>query len=250
MMEDTFGARVGTEDPNTLFKSFFAGDKLGDFRKVRRILGRDPDTLAEFDQAFNHHARDIMAPFDDARGRRVVDLKSMTEFLESDLMPHAKEVNGAKWAENVDLLTELVFRRENKPVESVTDLARAFRLNAGLQGLGKFLRIPFPPLTVKGRALTAVVGAASEATMREISQALASPEALKRLIQLEKAPLSGIRARTVFGGVFTTLLAILDQADKKLDEPVRVNSPTQDRSSSKRQVSRPRPGNPNNPFNL
>jgi hypothetical protein len=157
-------------------------------------------TIQEIRQARNFLPESERAVFDSALAREVrnrvldsngnVDFTKIDGFLDSRGALAAKEVFGESYISTLRTLRDVA--RIRAPVTRATAdrdinnrVAKIFESSAGFaEGFAKFLRVPLPPLSVRGRALTAGLSQLQERTQKQLAEILAQPEKFNDLRKL------------------------------------------------------------------
>lgn len=141
---------------------------------VRSALPKSERGL--FDRALGAQVRDRVL---DSNGH--VSSNKIDEFLTSDAAPSVKSIFGEKYMSNLRTLRDMQRasdRVTNARVGRNIDesLSSVFNAPVGAaKGMQRFLRIPFPPLSKSGRALTASLGQVQERTQNQLAKILADP---------------------------------------------------------------------------
>lgn len=154
---------------------------------VRTSLPKTERAL--FDRAL---ATEIRSELVDSRGRVVPE--KIDRFLESQASRASRSVFGKVYLSNLRTLRDFARLRQpvtaraaDRPIDET--LAQTFQLGiGGAEGLQKFLRVPFPPLSVRGRALTATLGQLQEKGQQQLAEILADPQRfadLRRLLSTD-----------------------------------------------------------------
>jgi len=150
---------------------------------VRTSLPKSERAL--FDRAL---ATEIRNELVDSSGKTSPD--KIDKFLQSQGSRAARSLFGEVYLSNLRTLRD--FSRLRQPVTSSTadrpideTLAQTFQKGiGGAEGLQKFLRVPFPPLSVRGRALTATLGQLQERGQQQLAEILADPQRFSDLRRL------------------------------------------------------------------
>ena len=212
-MEKLVGLR--TADPARLASEVLSNMGPRDAQIVRRLLPESRRGL--FDRSLATNVRDSVT---DSRGRLSAD--SIDQFLRSDQSLLTKSVLGDSFNENLGLVRD-VLRVVNRDLEKPVplDLSTMFaRAQPGLQGIMRFARVPFAPLSARGRAFTASMGVASEGTQRALAKAMADPEKIALLADLNKVTLGSKAAEKILGRLGMEPFLELVQDDPLQGEPV------------------------------
>lgn len=172
--------------PNKIANEVYA--KINDLsperiNTVRTSLPKSERPL--FDRAL---ATEIRGELVDSNGR--VSPDKIDKFLESQGSRVARSVFGEQYVSGLRTVRD--FSRMRQPVSSAREgrtidetLANNFSSGiGGAEGLQKFLRVPFPPLSTRGRALTATLGQLQEKGQRQLANTLADPERFKDMRRL------------------------------------------------------------------
>ena len=138
-----------------------------------------------FDRSLATTIRDQLT---DANGN--VDFNKIDGFLEGRGSLVAKEIFGESYLSTLRTLRDVArvrapVTREAAGRDINTQIASIFESAAGFaDGMTRFLRVPFPPLSVRGRALTASLAQLQTRTQRQLAEALADPERFNDLRRL------------------------------------------------------------------
>lgn len=134
----------------------------------------------------------------------VVDPAKLTKLIEdSDVVDVAREKFGRDYVEGLEALNSALKAVDTRTIEDVdaflaSEVSRGVR---GLEGFGRFLRVPFAPLTMRGRALTATVGVLQEEARRGLAEALSDPDKLQLLLRLKRSTPTSETATAVAGAL-------------------------------------------------
>lgn len=224
-IRNRFRKRFGfaTDDPAAMVNRLFGQDSsVQDFRAARNVLKKHmPDRVKIFDRAVARRARDRMV---NNRGEPTPE--RIGTFIDSQAGEIAKGVFGKKYTQNLETLADaLALRGERAAPGAPQDLGGVFRRGVpALEGVARFLRVAFPPLSPRGRGLTAALGVASEQSRRRIAEALADPEKLAALARLSNVSVNSEIAEKTLGRLgFDAFLAMRDasnEAPSREDRPV------------------------------
>jgi len=141
--------------------------------------------IALFDRAL---ASEIRKDLLDSNGQ--ISPQKIDDFLQSQGSRAAASVFGDVYLSNLGTLRDVARLRQRVTPDTAgrsidETLAQTFqRTTGGAEGLQKFLRIPFPPLSAKGRALTATLGQLQENGQRQLAEILGDPERFRDLRRL------------------------------------------------------------------
>jgi len=150
---------------------------------VRSALPKSERGL--FDRALATEVRNELV---DSNGR--IQPNKIDNFLQSNGSRVARSVFGDVYLSNLRTLRDVAQLRQ--PVTEQTagrpineQLSQIFQRGiGGAEGMQKFLRVPFPPLSVKGRALTATLGQLQERGQRQLVEILSDPSRFNDLRRL------------------------------------------------------------------
>lgn len=206
-LESSFGFRLAKKfEPNTVVQSLFRPDRLGDFVKARRIIKKDPQLLADFDDVVNKLVFKDVSSFNTSSRQFEVDTQKLVNFLRSDKIPLVRESQGGQFIKDLELLAEEMTFVSRDALFNDRSIAQLIERETGLRSFARFLRVPFAPLTPRGRALTATVGVAREKANETLAEALGSPDRLRELMKLRRTTLRTAQAETVLGGLGAGIL--------------------------------------------
>lgn len=173
-------------DPTRIANEVYAKVDTLTPQRINTVRTSLPESeRALFDRAL---ASEIRNEFVDSSGRLSPD--KIDRFLDSQGSRAARAVFGEVYLSNLRTLRD--FSRLRAPVSQRTagrpideSLAQIFQRGiGGAEGLQRFLRVPFPPLSVRGRALTATLGQLQERGQRQLSEILADPQRFRDLRRL------------------------------------------------------------------
>lgn len=186
-----FDSRYGVydNDPAILVSRLVSDGRVRELKEARGILVRShPHLVERFDTALRHVAR---SEIEGGGGQITAD--KVDAFMKSS---HGKTVMGMlgeRFSNNLTTLRDMLRVADQKvPPGTSREVARTFTFNVpGLAGVQRFWRVVAPPLSPKGRALTATLGVMNEKNQQRIVEAISDPDKLSALVQLTKVdPLS------------------------------------------------------------
>lgn len=183
---------IGTElqdwDPARIAKESLSSARPSRVVKIDRLLTGDRELRKQYRKALQAELRSEISIFEN--GFRRVDPNALAAFDEARLNALGT-VFGKQWRKDFSLLRQAAsFAAPG--ARGASDLATQATRNPVLAMVSRFMRVPFPPLTKRGRALTAVLGANSEKWDRIIAKAFADPDTLRLLTEARNA---GIKSR-------------------------------------------------------
>lgn len=179
LFDERFG--VFTHDPSVMVQTLLTEGRVTDLNLARRMVQRvyGPEGVARFNSGLASQARNLMVG-----GDGVLTPQRIDEFLGNESGRTVVRMLGPEFGRNLTTLRDMLRVMELRGTGSAVDIARQFGHSVpGLRGMLRFLRVIAPPLSPRGRALTATVGLANEATQRQIGQLLADPERLSMFIR-------------------------------------------------------------------
>jgi len=138
-----------------------------------------------FDRALATEFRDELVDSNNKLSPEKID-----KFLQSQGSRAARAVFGEAYLSNLRTLRDFARLRQPVTRESVgrpidETLGDNFQKGiGGAEGMQKFLRVPFPPLSVRGRALTATLGQLQERGQAQLAEILADPQRFNDLRRL------------------------------------------------------------------
>lgn len=201
-IQNAFG--FASADPAVIVPRLLQENRVEDLQRARRILPESRRPL--FDKALAREARDQMVATQDRQP--VLSSQRIDEFLDSGRGETVANVLGDEFRQNLRTVRDALRTVERQSTaRAPRDVGSAFSRGVpGLQGLFRFTRVFAPPLSPRGRALTATLGVTSESARRRIAQALADPEKLAQLARLERVSAdsqaaNAILSRLGFAGI-------------------------------------------------
>lgn len=156
---------------------------IQEIRQARNFLPEAERSI--FDSALAREIRDRVL---DSNGN--VDFRKIDSFLDSRGALAAKEIFGESYLSTLRTLRDVArirapVTRETADRDINNRVAKIFESAAGFaDGFTRFLRVPFPPLSVRGRALTAGLAQLQERTQKQLAEILADPERFNDLRRL------------------------------------------------------------------
>ena len=218
-MIDEFGKRktlainrinkeIGTElqdwDPARIAQESLSSAKPSRVIKIDQLLTGDRELRRQYRKALQAELRSEISTFEN--GFRRVNPNALAAFDEARLNA-LSGVFGKEWRKDFNLLRQAAsFAAPG--ARAATELASQAARNPVLALTSRFLRVPFPPLTKRGRALTAVLGANSEKWDRLIAKALADPDSLRLLTEARNAGINSRRWVSLMSAIGAGALAL------------------------------------------
>lgn len=207
---------IGTElqdwDPARVARESLSSANPSRVVKIDQLLTGDRELRRQYRKALQAELRLEISTFEN--GFRRVNPNALAAFDEARLNALGT-VFGKQWRKDFDLLRQAAsFAAPG--ARAATDLATQSARSPVLAMVSRFMRVPFPPLTKRGRALTAVLGANSEKWDKLIAKALADPDTLRLLTEARNA---GINSRK-----FVALMSAIGGGAMALDMQEAINN--------------------------
>lgn len=191
-MERTIG--VSTADPAEVATKIMSEANPRDALAVRNIL--PPDRREAFNRVLADQIRSEVTKADGS-----IDAGKVDAFLRSNRSRVSRAALGSDFNNNLRIVGDVArLVGQQAPSDAPRDLARAFNRNvSALEGMMRFLRVPFAPLSASGRAATATLGIRQERVRARLAEVMANPEELSELAKLAKTSISSRRAEIILG---------------------------------------------------
>lgn len=184
-------AKMG--DISNLVGQLMTPGNLTGFKRARSILAKEqPERLAEFDGAVKRFVMDTLSPDGSPPTPQTID-KILKPAQGQNIQSHLREVFGNDYLKNLRTVRNFQSRRrgvlrESNEVQGAKDLATVFGSGApALTGIFRFGRVAAPPLSVRGRVLTAITGLGRENAQRALVNAFTDPKKVEALARLGRA---------------------------------------------------------------
>lgn len=183
-----------TADPAELATKFMREADPRSAKLARRLLPEE--RRKQFDMVLSTSMRDRMV----GEGGQL-DPARIDAFLKSDQANVASTIFGERYNRQLGVLRDALRTTEQRAGPGAPgDLAQAFARDVnGLQGLLRFARVPFAPLSVRGRAFTASLGYWQEHSRERLAQILADPQQINELAKLANVSAGTRRAELIMG---------------------------------------------------
>ncbi len=227
---------VDSADPGDIARQLFLEGDPKAVNAVVKLLRDDPARLASLKQIVARAVFDRVKTVEARTGTIKASSEAITQLLDSAELEFVRPILGQRFVAGLRTLRDVLRIAELRPISgSPVELRRSFTRGVpALQGVARFLRVVFPPLSRSGRGLTASLGLVSEQTRRSISNALADPEHLVRMLELRKFKLGDAAAlpllaalemnglvalQEIFGGAPAPSRAALSLKEEARDTP-------------------------------
>lgn len=185
--------KLASMSPDNMVAELFTPPNFVSFRRARDILAKQaPERLPEFDGAVKKFVMKKLSPNGQVPTTRTID-SILDPPQGQSLQAHLKLVFGDDYMRKLRIIRNFQSRRRGTLIQAadqgqgaVGDIASTFNDQNALRGLFRFSRVLAPPLSVRGRAFTAVLGIGRENAQRELVNAFVDPAKIDAMVKLGK----------------------------------------------------------------
>lgn len=198
-------AFLDDKESNLIVDKLYHPDRQTEMRQALKLLNNKKfeDKAQGFKaELANLMARDLATQTDQGTTMLIPNFQSFDKFLNTQWkVDIAKEAFGNEYVAGLKSLREALKIADQSRSIPDQDMLRSLSAGGGLNGYARFLRVAFPPLSAKGRFLTATVGVLHDEAARKTAEILADPTRFKELAKLHRMSFYGRPAATIFGNL-------------------------------------------------